>query len=44
MPGDQRKERSLHAAFKSLRAEGEWFRDEGSLSDLIDCLLLGGGE
>lgn len=42
MPGDQRKERSLHGAFSHLRAQGEWFRDEGSLSDLITCLLAGG--
>jgi hypothetical protein len=42
MPGDQRKERSLHASFKHLRSHGEWFLDEGELSDTIDAILLGG--
>lgn len=44
MPGDQRRERSLHAAFSGLRVEGEWFRDEGALSDMIEAVLCGGPE
>jgi hypothetical protein len=38
MPGDERYERTLHAAFADLRIRGEWFRFEGRLVDFIKAL------
>lgn len=40
---DGRYEEALHLLFKPLRLHGEWFRLEGSLQRLIDCLCCSRG-
>jgi hypothetical protein len=37
IPGTRADEKILHKRFKALRSHGEWFKNEGDLSDFISA-------